>query len=73
MRCRTKSLKFVTTVAHNREQQNNNKAVVKSKRINRGGGYGLKLPWECDFTGDTFSVLWLNSKLENEGLEFKLI
>ena len=62
----------MTTVAHNREQLNTSK-TIKCKHITRGGGYSLEVPWECLFTGDKFSIQWLNLTLVNEGLEFKLI
>ena len=48
---------------------NNGKAVVKGKRVNRGGGYGLEVPCEYFFTGDKFSISWLKTKLEKEGFE----
>ena len=48
------------------------KAVMKGKRINRGGGYGLEVPCKYHFTGDKFSIAWLTSKLENEGFELKV-
>ena len=66
-----KHARFVGTMTHNREQQNNNKTVFKGKCIDRGG-HGLEDPWECHFTGDKFSILWLNSKFGNEGFELKL-
>lgn len=44
--------RFATTAAHNREQQNYGKPVVEGKCKNRGGGYGLEIPWECHFTGE---------------------
>ena len=48
---------------------NNGKAVVKGKRVNRGGGYGLEVPCEYFFKGDKFSISWLKTKLEKEGFE----
>ena len=48
---------------------NDGKAVVKGKRINRGGGYGLEVPCEYHFTGDKFSITWLETKLQKEGFE----
>ena len=48
------------------------KAVIKGKRIDRGGGYGLEVPCECHFTEDKFTVARLKSKLENEVFELKL-
>ena len=71
LRCGTKSL-YLETSTH-RVQQNNHKAVVKGKSADRRGGYGLEVSWECHFTGDKSSILWLNSILGNEGFEFKLI
>ena len=63
----------MTTVTHIREQQNNRKAVVKGKRINKGSDYGKEVPREYHLTGGKFSILWLNSKLGNEGFEVELI
>ena len=46
----TKFLKRVT---------NSGKAVIRGKRGNRGGGYGLEIPCDFHFTGDEFSINWL--------------
>jgi hypothetical protein len=37
---------------------------ISSKRVNRGGGYGLEIPCEFHFTGDGFSIDWLKEKLK---------
>lgn len=50
---------------------NDGKAVVKGKRINRGGRYGLDIPCKYHFTGDKISIAWLESKLDKEGFELK--
>ncbi|XP_048585043.1 uncharacterized protein LOC125567957 [Nematostella vectensis] len=39
------------------------KVVVKGKWVNRGGGYGLEIPCEYIFEGDSFSSSWLKRKL----------
>ena len=54
-------IKRITTLT------NEGKSVVTGKRINRGGGYGLEVPCEYKFTGDKFSIAWLESKLDKEG------
>ena len=41
---------------------NSGKAIIKGKRVNRGGGYGLKVPCEYHFQGDDFSCNWLKQK-----------
>lgn len=50
---------------------NSGKAVIKGKRVNRGGGYGLEIPCEFHFTGDAFSISWLKAKLKKEGFDAK--
>ena len=41
------------------------KTVVRGKRVNRGAGYGLEIPCQYIFYGDTkMSLPWLQSKLE---------
>ena len=42
------------------------KAIIKGKRVNRGGGYGFQVPCEYLFEGDTFSYGWLQAKLKEE-------
>ena len=37
--------------------------VIKGKRVNRGGGYGLEVPWEYPLEGDSFSCSLLQAKL----------
>jgi hypothetical protein len=41
---------------------------VWGKRVNRGGGYGFKVPCEFHFTGDAFSISWLKAKLKKGGI-----
>ena len=48
---------------------NSGKAVIKGKRVNRGGLYGLEVPCEYHFIGDAFSISWLKQKLQNEGYD----
>ena len=55
-----------------KQATNNGKVVVKGKRVNRGGGYGLEIPCEYQFVGDTFSISWLEKKLQKEGLHAKV-
>ena len=44
---------------------NKGKTVVRGKRVNRGAGYGLEIPCQYIFYGDTkMSLPWLKSKLE---------
>ena len=44
---------------------NKGKAVVRGKRVNRGAGYGLEMPCQYIFYGDSkISLPWLKSKLE---------
>ena len=45
---------------------NSGKVVIKGKRVNRGGGFGLEIPCEYVFEGDSFSSGWLQRKLVNE-------
>ena len=45
---------------------NTGKVVIKGKSINRGGGFGLEIPREYIFEGDTFSSHWLQRKLLKE-------
>ena len=47
------------------------KAVIKGKRVNRGGGYSLEIPCEYQFMGDAFSISWLKEKLQKEGFDAK--
>ena len=42
------------------------KVVIKGKRVNRGGGFGLEVPCEYIFEGDNFSCEWLHRKLIEE-------
>ena len=46
---------------------NSGKVVITGKRVNRGGGYDLKLPCEFVLQDDLFSCNWLKDKLINEG------
>lgn len=45
---------------------NSGKVLIKGKRVNRGGGYGLEIPCEYQFEGDSFSCCWLKQKLNKE-------
>ena len=41
------------------------KTVERGKRVNRGARYGLEIPCQYIFNGDTqMSLPWLKSKLE---------
>ena len=42
------------------------KVIVKGKRVNRGGGFGLEVPCEYQFGGDSFSCGWPERKLIKE-------
>ena len=42
------------------------KVIIKGKRVNRGGGYGLDVPCEDILEGDSFSSGWLQAKLIKE-------
>ena len=42
------------------------KAMIKEKRVNRRGGYGLEVRCEYIFEGDSFSFGWLQEKLIKE-------
>ena len=48
---------------------NSGKALIRGKRVNRGGGYGLEIPCEFHFAGDEFSINWLKKKLKKEGFD----
>ena len=48
------------------------KAVIKGKRVNRGGDYGLEILCKYQFMGDAFSLSWLKEKLQKEGSDAKL-
>ena len=47
------------------------KQSSRAKRVNRGGGCGLEVPCEYRFTGDSFSINWLKTKLTKEGFDVK--
>ena len=47
---------------------NSGKAVIKGKRVNRGGGYGLEVPCEYRFTGDSHG----SQEIHSRGLKTKL-
>ena len=51
--------------------KNSDKVIIKGNRDNRGGGYGLEVPCEYQFNGDTFSCDWLKEKLTKE--KFKVL
>ena len=40
------------------------KVVIKGKRVNRGGGFGLEVPCEYIFEGDNFSCEWLHRSIK---------
>ena len=42
------------------------KVVIKGKRVNRGGGFDLKVPCEYIFEAENFSCEWLHRKLIEE-------
>ena len=46
-----------------KRQTNSVKVIVKGKRVNRGGVYGLEITCEYHFHGDTFSCQWLKGEL----------
>ena len=54
-----------------KQATNSGKAVIRGKRVNRGGGCGLKIPCEFHFTGDEFSINWVKEKLKKEGFDAK--
>ena len=39
------------------------KVVKTGKQVNRGGGFGLEVPWEYIFEGDEFSCERLHREL----------
>ena len=45
---------------------NKAKVIVKGKRVNRGGGYGLEMSCGYMFEGDSFSITWRKNKLIKE-------
>jgi len=47
---------------------NSDKAVIRGKRVNRGGGYRLEIPCEFHFTEDEFLINWLREKLKKGGI-----
>ena len=47
------------------------KVIIKGKRVNRGGGYGLEVPCEYHFEGDSFSCGWLQAKLIKEEFDVR--
>ena len=49
-----------------KQPTNKEKVTVRGKRVNRGGGYGLEIPCEYRFEGDSFSISWLKNKLIEE-------
>ena len=50
---------------------NSGKAVIRGKRVNRGGGYGPEIPCKFHFTEDQFSINWLKEKLKKDGFDAK--
>ena len=51
---------------------NTEKVVIKGKRVNRGGDYGLEILCEYQFMGDAFSISWLKEKLQKEAFDAKV-
>lgn len=47
-----------------KRQTNSGKVIITGKRVNRGAGYSLKIPWEHHFYGDAFSCLWRKGKFD---------
>ena len=45
--------------------------LVVGKRLNRGGGYGLKIPVICRFYGQEKLVNWLIKKTEAVKIELE--
>lgn len=43
---------------------NSGKTIIKGKRVNSEGGYGLEVPCEYHFQGDDFSCNWLKQSNE---------
>ena len=52
---------------------NSGKAIVKGKRVNRGGGYGLEVPCEYHFQRDDFSCNRLKQKLMKEEFDREFV
>ena len=48
------------------------KAVIKGKRVNRGGDYVLEILCEYQFMRDAFSISWLKEKLQKERFDAQL-
>ena len=46
--------------------RNCGKVIIKGKQVNRRAGYGLEVPCEYLFEGDSFSCGWLQAKLIKE-------
>jgi hypothetical protein len=71
-------LKGVWNSEHIRQRSTNlGTVVIKGKRVNGGAGYGVELPSEFKFRGDSFSCDCLKHKLKKEkfvlGDLFKLL
>ena len=48
---------------------NSRTVAITGKRINRGAGYGLKLPREFKFQGNKYSCDRLKGKLKKENFD----
>ena len=40
--------------------------MVTAKRVNRGGGYGLEVPCQYSFIGNSLAVKWLSERIAKE-------
>ena len=40
--------------------------MVTEKRVNRGGGYGLEVPCQYSFKGNSLAVKWLSECIAKE-------
>ena len=58
----TKFLKCATNLAT---------VIIKGKCVHRGAGYGVELPCEFKFQGDSFSCNWLKDKLKKEKFDIE--
>ena len=39
---------------------------MTGKRVNRGGGYGLEVPCQYSFKGNSLAVKWLSERIAKE-------
>lgn len=40
--------------------------MLTGKRVNRGGGYGLEVPCQYSFKGNSLAVKWLSERIAKE-------